>query len=152
MEYYEKNGHTAFRSNSGTEYYLPESAALEIPHFKLTSKNGTNDCRCVYECDNLNGKGERLVVELGFRENFAKDLLMPKEWKKRGYVDHELESWWQFNTYVYDEKNNCHGRYNPMVKVGRFGRDVVDFTLAGEATHENALRIFGECYKRFMNA
>lgn len=158
MNYYEKNGHTAFKSDSGTEYYLPESAAFEnVPHFKLTHRQGTNDCRCFYECDEPNPKGERLVVELGFCENFGEKNSLARIWFKNGRKDHVMESWWSFNTEVRDE-HGCFGRYNPTelaleVKLdkGRVGRRyVTDFDWILDANEQNALLLFEEAYRRFM--
>ena len=160
VKYYEKNGHTAFRSNSGKEYFLPEPAAFEdIPHFKLTHKQGTNDCLCFYECDELNRKGERIVVELSFCQNFDGKSGLPKAWYKSGMVDHIFESYWVLNTYVYDEKGRCYGAYNPTEMTYRSKPDneghvsvrpVIDFDWKLDATRENALALFAEAYRRFM--
>ena len=135
----------------------PHSAVVEgIPHFALTSRNGTNDCRCIYECDELNARGERLVVELsdcGWVGN------MTREWFRRGRTDHLLEHYWGFNTYVYDKRGNCFGRYNPTEMTYRGKPDaegnvsvrpVIDFDWKLDATRENALALFAEAYRRFM--
>lgn len=134
----------------------PHSAAIEgIPHFTLTRRHGTNDCRCIYECDELNARGERLVVELldcGWVGNMA------REWFRRGRTDHLLEHYWGFNTYVY-EGSGCYGRYNPTEMTYKSKPDteghvsvrpVIDFEWMLDATRDNALALFAETYRRFM--
>lgn len=130
----------------------PHSAVIEdIPHFHITSRHGTNDCRCYYECDEQNEKGETLLVELGYCYDSGYYKSLPKAWKRLGYTDRVVETYWHFDTYVRDEHGQCYRRYDPTVKPGGAGL-VIDFDWHLDATPENALRIFAECYDRFVNA
>ena len=91
----------------------PKSAAFDgIPHFELVRRRGTNDCRCLYECDEINPKGEHLLVELTYAGWLGSDIA--RVWHKMGYTDNVLEDWWSLNTYAYDESGKCRGGYNPM--------------------------------------
>lgn len=136
----------------------PQSAAFEnVPHFTLASMHGTNDCRCFYECDERNGEGERLVVELSHCGWAGGD--MARRRFKEGRTDHLIEFWWGFSTYVYDQQGNCWGRYNPIEMTYKSAPDsegnvrvlpVIDYEWHLDATKENALRLFEEAYRRFM--
>ena len=129
----------------------PHSAIVdEIPHFSLKSVYGTNDCRCFYECDELNGKGERLIVEFTYCYDSGYYKSLPKEWKRLGYTDRVVETYWHFDTYVYDQDGMCRRAYDPSVKPGGAGY-VVDFDWHLDATPENARKLFAECYRRFMS-
>ena len=137
----------------------PKSAAFDgIPHFKLVRRRGTNDCRCLYECDEINPAGEHLLVELTYAGWLGSDT--SRMWHKLGYTDHVLGDWWSLNAYAYDERGKCRGRYNPMEMTYLSGPDiegytsvspVLDFAWVREATEENALALFAETYRRFLS-
>ena len=127
----------------------------DIPHFALDGVYGMNDCRCYYACDSLNSKGERLLIELSYCYDSGYRDSLPKLWKKHGYTDRVVETYWHFDTYVYKLDENgreiCYRGYDPSVKPGGAGY-VVDFDWLLDATPENARKLFAEGYERFMNA
>lgn len=128
----------------------PHSAIVEdIPHFSLDGVYGMNDCRCYYACDSKNAKGETLRVELSYCYDSGYHKSLPKLWKRHGYTDRVIETYWHFDTYVRDSDGTCRRGYDPSIKPGGAGW-VVDFDWHLDATPENARKLFAECYRRFM--
>ena len=83
--------------------HQPHSAIVEgIPHFTLNRNHGMNDCRCYYACDSKNAKGETLLVELVYCYDSGYHKSLPKEWKRLGYTNRVIETYWHFDTYVRD--------------------------------------------------
>ena len=105
-----------------------------------------------------NSKGETLIVELTKCENPGGKTSLPYLWKKHGFTDKIMETWWGVSTYVTDEKGNCWGKYNPRQKPytryhkGKLVecRPVINFDWLLEATEENAKKLLAEIERRFL--
>lgn len=127
------------------------SAIVEdVPHFTLDGVYGMNDCRCFYACDSTNDRGETLRVELTYCYDSGYRNSNPKLWKRLGYTDRVVETYWHFDTYVRKPDGTCYRGYDPSIK-SEDGRSVVDFDWLLDATPENARKLFAECYRRFMS-
>lgn len=98
-----------------------------------------------------NGKGETLTVEFIVSENCHKSYSLPRLWFKKGWTDHELETYWSVNTYAYSEDGSCRGLYNPTEK-DEGTRHVIDFEWLFEATPENLEKLTEEIARRFYSA
>lgn len=108
-----------------------------------------SNCRTRYTFDGKNAKGESVLVELIACENPGGKNALPVLWKKRGFIDRVLNTYWCVNTYVTDKDGNCWGRYNPTSKRSEDGkRSVLDFAWMFEATQENAEKLLNEIYRR----
>lgn len=126
-------------------------------NYKFERKQGTSIYVLSYK--NKNHKGETMTVELNRCEpdNSSKKSL-PNLWKKHGYMDRVLESYWILSVYIYDE-DGCWGRYNPQTKpYTRYdgkgkcveSRYVLDFDWVFEATQENAMKLLNKVERRFL--
>ena len=67
-----------------------------------------------YHFNDRNSKGERIEIEFTKIENDYKGHLI-NLWYKEGFIKEKLESYWHVEVYVYDEKENCCGKYNPQI-------------------------------------
>lgn len=101
------------------------------------------ETRAFYTCTEKNKKGEKLVIEVYRATNDNGTI-----WKKSGFIDRDLLSYWSIQTYAYDTENNCFGLYNPQIKK----INTLDFDWVLEATSENLEILLAETYKRFMSA
>ena len=72
-------------------------------------------------------------------------------WKKKGYVDCAMETWWSVDVYCYDPDGHCYARYNPTVKPGGAGF-VIDFDWMLEGTPENMEKLSAEIERRAFGA
>lgn len=125
-----------------------------IDGFTLTRVCGTNDCRCLYDCDEVNAKGERLFVEVTSTEHQPqkKGSLM-WHWLREGRLSKPLDRTYTFHCYVECPDGHCRERYNPTIKESEDGgRYVTDFDWMDEATEDHARRVFAEIRRRFMAA
>ena len=108
----------------------------------------------VYTFTERNNKGERLQVELSecCPDNKSKYSL-PNLWKKHGYTDRVLASYYSVRTYATDPKGVCRGLYNPQEETqdGAPQRSL-NFSWMLEVTEQNREKILRECFRRFMNA
>lgn len=97
-----------------------------------------------YCFNDRNSKGERIEIEFTKIENDHKEHLI-NLWYKEGFIKEKLENYWHVEVYVYDEKGNCFGKYNPQI-LPHGTRINFDWIL--EATKENKERILNEIIKR----
>jgi hypothetical protein len=109
------------------------------------------EARWVYSFTDVNEKGEKLVIELTRCEDNSSNNSLPKLWKKEGYIDRVLETYWCINTYVKDTEGNSFCMYNPQHKISE-GRMVINFDWMFEATEENREKLINEVYKLFSSA
>lgn len=116
------------------------------------------ETRWFYTFAEPNAMGETLVMELSKNEDNPKwKNSLPKLWKKEGYTDKVLETYWSISTYVRDTEGACFGRYNPQVKVElnpKTGNPhpVINFGWMFEATEENKKKLIDEVYRLFSSA
>lgn len=122
--------------------------------------------RRFYECTVRNDINERIEVELmrcelDYDHKWATGYI----WRKAGRIDGTLDCYWHVDTYVYNEKGECYGTYNPfeMTLCGKPERSslapggyrvpvrpVIDFDWLLDATDESADVILDEIYRRFI--
>lgn len=105
------------------------------------------ETRSLYTFTEPNAKGEKIVAELVKCSNSN-----PATWKKRGFIDKALETYWSIEVYVTDTEGNCWGRYNPQHKLSEDGkRMVINFDWIFEATEENKEKLIDETLKIFYS-
>lgn len=97
-----------------------------------------------------NSAGERLQVEISEcrPDNRMKNSL-PNLWKKHGYTEKRLESYFSVRTYATDPEGVCRGRYNPQRVLGA---NKINFDWMLEVTKQNRERLLQEIYRRFIEA
>lgn len=101
-----------------------------------------------------NSKGERLQVEISEcrPDNLDKNSL-PNLWKKHGYTEKRLESYFSVRTYATDPEGVCRGRYNPQEETQNGSpQRSINFAWMLEVTEENREKLLREIYRRFMSA
>lgn len=81
----------------------------------------------MYECTELNSKGEKITIEIAECESC-------KERQKIGYP----QKWLAVDTYIEDARG-CWGRYNPFVK-NKGTRQVVAFEKLLTPSAENVVK------------
>lgn len=97
--------------------------------------------------EGLNAKGEKIQLEITKCKNPGGAHSLPYLWKKAGYIDRVLETYWSINTYATEDGGNgtCWGRYNPQTKLSEDKkRQVINFVWMFEATEENRLKLIAE--------
>lgn len=108
------------------------------------------ETRWFYTFTEPNAKGEKIVVELCKCTNPGGNNALPVLWKKHGYIDRVLETYWSIETYVKDTESSCYGGYNPQHKLSEDGkRMVINFDWMFEATEENKEKLIGEVFRVF---
>lgn len=107
-----------------------------------------------YTFTDTNEKGEKLILELSKCEDWKESKnSLPKLWKKGGYIDRVLETYWSIQTYVKDTEGNSYGRYNPQHKLREDGKgEIINFDWMFEATEENKEKLINEVYRIFSSA
>lgn len=105
-----------------------------------------------YTFSDVNEKGEKLIIELTKCTDSYLPKSLPKLWKKSGYIDRVLETYWSIETYVKDTEGNSFGIYNPQHKINEDGRAVINFDWMFEATEENRKKLINEVYQLFSSA
>lgn len=107
-----------------------------------------------YTFTDTNAKGEKLIIELNKCEDWKESKKsLPKLWKKGGYINRVLETYWSIQTYVKDSEGNSFGKYNPQHKLSEDGkRIVINFDWMFEATEENKEKLINEVYRLFSIA
>ena len=96
-------------------------------------------------------KNEKIAVEFSKCTNSGTKYSLPYLWKKNGYTDKLLETYWSVNVFATEDGGNgtCYGRYNPTTKIAENGkRMVLDFDWLLEATEENAAKLLHEVERR----
>lgn len=93
-----------------------------------------------------NQKGETIMIELVKSASpKEKNQSMAYLWKKSGYTDRILETWWSVRTYVTTENGECLGKYNPQEVFSREKkRLILNFDWMFEATEENKNKLIAE--------
>jgi hypothetical protein len=97
-----------------------------------------------YHFNDRNSKDERIEIEFTKIENDCKGHIL-NVWYKEGFIKEKLENYWNVEVYVYDEKGNCYGKYNPQILPHG---TKINFDWILEATRENKERILNEIIKR----
>lgn len=95
----------------------------------------------------LNAKGEKIQIELVKGTYSGHNYSLPYLWKKHGYIDRILETYWSITTYATENgrKGTCWRRYNPQTKLSEDGkRQVINFEWMFEATEENRQKLIAE--------
>lgn len=95
-----------------------------------------------------NNKNERIVVYFSTTQHNRKnrhDLM--NLWIKHGYMEKFIPETINMMVYVYDEYDNCTGKYNPTIYPHECK---INFDWMLEATSENFNRLLEEC-KRMAN-
>lgn len=103
-----------------------------------------SETREFYHFNDRNSKDERIEIEFTKIENDYKGHLI-NIWYKEGFIKEKLENYWNVEVYVYDEKGNCYGKYNPQISTSG---TKINFDWIIEATKENKERILNEIIKR----
>ena len=110
------------------------------------------ETRWFYTFTDTNGKGEKIIIELDKCEDWKENKKsLPKLWKKYGYIDRVLETYWSIQTYIKDTEGNSYGMYNPQVKREN-GKPVINFDWMFEATEENKEKLIKEVYRLASSA
>lgn len=110
------------------------------------------ETRWFYSFTDLNEKGEKLIIELSKCSDDTSSKSLPKLWKKHGYMDRVLETYWCIETYVKDSEGNSYGRYNPQHTSNELGHAVIDFDWMFEATENNKEKLINEVFRLFSSA
>lgn len=101
-----------------------------------------------YKFTNINAKGEKIIIEI---MKITCDLKNKNSimnlWKKNGYIENVLPSYWSLTVYVEDSEGSCFGCYNPTIINGK-----INFEWLLEATGDNKQKLINEVYKRFSTA
>ena len=103
--------------------------------------------RELFTFEELNAKNEKIQLEFTRCENSGTVHSLPYLWKKAGYINRVLETYWSLSTYATEDGGNgtCWGRYNPQEKPSEDGkRRVIDFNWMFEATEENRQKLIAE--------
>ena len=123
---------------------------------KYTSEK-RSESRTFFQFTDMNSQGEKITFELTKCESDGGKGTMPYLWKKHGYIDLILKSWWSVDVCVTDSEGYSWIRYNPQIKPyteldskGNIiqNRNVIDFQWMLEATEENRVKIIVEIEKR----
>ena len=103
--------------------------------------------RFVRTWDEPNSKGERIAAEFVLCTGGFEKRSVQRIWKKKGYIDRILDSFWYVDVCCYCEDGSCWARYNPTVQSGGAGY-VFNFEWMLEGTLENAEKISAEIERR----
>lgn len=101
--------------------------------------------RWLYTFLQKNEKDELIQVEITKCESDNSKKSIPNLWKKYGYMDTVLNSYWSVTVYATDEDGNCYGKYNPQHKNDSHK---TDFNWMFEATEKNRIKILEEIERR----
>lgn len=112
------------------------------------------ETRWFYTFTDTNEKGEKIIIELSKCEDWKESKKsLPKLWKKNGYINRVLETYWSIQTYVEDTEGNSFGAYNPQIKWSKeFKRPVINFDWMFEATEKNKEKLINEVYRLASSA
>lgn len=104
--------------------------------------------REMYEFTDINAKREKLAIEIiKITCDLKNKNAIMNLWKKNGYIENVLLSYWSVQVYVQDSEGNCFGCYNPTIIFGK-----INFEWLLEATENNKQKLINEVYKRFSSA
>lgn len=102
--------------------------------------------RWIYTFLKKNDKGELIQVELTKCEpDNSKKESIPNLWKKYGYMERVIDSYWDISVCATDENEYCRIKYNPQCKNDSLK---IDFDWMIEATEENKIKILEEVERR----
>lgn len=112
---------------------------------KIKIEEMAKNTRWFVTFEELNSKGEEIIIEFSRCTNPGGKNSLPYLWKKNGFINRILENWWNIQVYVTDSDGRCRGAYNPTSKLSEDGkRMVINFAWMLEATEENAKKLFDE--------
>ncbi len=101
-----------------------------------------------YKFTDINAKGEKLLIEvMKITCDLKNKNSIMNLWKKNGYIENVMPSYWRVQVYIEDSEGNCFGRYNPTIINGK-----INFEWLFEATEDNKQKLINEVYKRFSTA
>ena len=81
--------------------------------------------------------GGKLIVDVSeIIPGNRSERSLPNFWKKHGFVDRVLESYWSLTVYAFDAEDHCFGVFNPQHKGNK-----LDFEWMCEATPENLTKL-----------
>jgi len=67
-------------------------------------------------------------------------------------INSVLSNYWIVETFVYNESNVYHNKYNPQQKFdNNISRYVVNFDWLLESTGDNMKKLIDEVYRRFIS-
>lgn len=120
---------------------------------KIRVEEMAKDTRWYVTFEERNAKGEEIIVEFMKCTNPGGKSSLPILWKKNGFIDRILETWWGVQVYVTDSEGRCRGAYDPTSKLSEDGkRMVINFDWMFEATEKNAKRILEEIERQAFTA
>lgn len=94
--------------------------------------------------EDQNAKGEKISIEFVRCTDSDYKRSLPKLWKKKGYIDRVLKTYWSIDVMATDKKGTW-GRYNPQVKLSEDDkRQIINFEWMFEATPENKKKLIEE--------
>lgn len=101
-----------------------------------------------YKFADINAKGEKIFIEvIKITCDLKNKNSIMNLWKKNGYIENVMPSYWSLQVYVEDSEGNCFGHYNPTIINGK-----INFEWFLEATEDNKQKLINEVYKRFSTA
>lgn len=109
---------------------------VKVHLLKIEEMGTYKGIRTRYTFKELNSKNEKIVVELGHCDGNSS---IAKEWKKRKWINNNLNSWVHVEVFATDEKGQCWGKYNPQDSNQK-----VNFNWVLEDTKQNRIRILSE--------
>ncbi len=100
------------------------------------------ETRSLYTFSEVNGKSEKIVIELLECTNSKSKKSLPCLWVKHGFIDRILDTYLCVNTYVTDKNGNCAMQYNPQIKAGK-----INFEWMFEVSEDNKQRLIDEIFR-----
>lgn len=83
--------------------------------------------------------GGELIVDVSESiPNNANASSLPNLWKRNGFMDRVLDSFWSLTVFAFDADGNCYGMFNPQHEIGT---NKLDFAWMLEATPENLTKL-----------
>lgn len=104
------------------------------------------ETKWIYTFIEPNEIGEKIVIEITKCLNLGGKNSIPYLWKKHGYMDRVLESYWYINTCVRDTEGNYFQKYNPQLKKEN-NQLVIDFDWIFEAIEGNKQKLIDEVFR-----
>ena len=120
---------------------------------KIKIEEMAKDIRWFVTFNERNNKDEEIVIEFTRCTNPGGKNSLPYLWKKNGFINRILDSWWGVQVYVTNSDGRCRGAYDPTIKLSEDGkRNVINFDWLLEDTEENARRLFEEIERQAFTA
>lgn len=117
---------------------------------KFTLKQHTNTSYEVIFTEE-NALNERLILYINevYPPNNEKSL--PNLWKKLGYTDKLLESYYMLDVCVIDENGYEYHKYNPQITKKVDGNRTINFDYMLEVNEKNMYKLINDVYNLFIN-